>query len=244
MSDSQRRSTAFLLVTQLMRSMGMSIPTTVAGSTDKRSQQFFQIANDAGQQLAQDPYKWQQLLVEHTINTVPGTATYALPADFDGYFNESMWNRTTRLPLAGALNEQGWQLLKARLSSGQSWTAKFRVINDKVEFFNTPTAVETLVLPYTSRGWVADQTDSHRKDNIENDADVVMYDPQLFKAKMKLLWYSLKQFDTTKVQIEYNRAYASAKANNKPGESVSLAGTGLGFPYLTNANVPDSGIGL
>jgi hypothetical protein len=223
--------------------MAMTAPTTIAGSTDKRSQQFWQLATDCGQQLAMDSYKWQVLNTDFTINTIIGEPRYALPDDFDGFVADSSWNYSTRLPVIGALQEFEWQMLKARLLAGTTFTALFRVADDYVEFYDTPSVSQTIVLPYTSRGWVQSAADPLiRKDNLEVDGDVVLYDPQLFKAKLKLAWYESKQFNTAKVQKAYDMALAAAKANDSPGRTLSLA-RGSDYPYLGVLNLPDTGYG-
>lgn len=243
MATSQRRSTGLELVGQLMRSMGMVVPTTVAGATDKKVSQFWQLATDAGQQLAMDSYKWQRLATEFHITTVIGQAEYDLPDDFDGFVTDSSWNRTTRLPVIGSLEEFEWQMLKARLLAGTTFTALFRVEDDQVVFYNTPTAVEEIYLPYTSRGWVQDAVDPLIfKDNLEVDEDIVLFDPQLFKAKLKLLWYEAKQFNTANVQKAFNTIAAAAQGNDVPGRTLSLA-RGSDYPYLGVLNLPDTGYG-
>lgn len=225
-----------------MTGMAMTVPTTISGSTTKMAKQFWQLATDVGQQLAMGDYKWQELTGEMTITTVIGTAEYDLPTDFDGFVSDSSWNRTTRLPVIGSLQEFEWQMLKARLLTGTAFTALFRVTGDQVVFYNTPTAIETIVLPYTSRGWVQDAALGTFKDNLEVDADIVRYDPQLFKSALKLAWYEAKQFDTTKVEREYSRARAAAMANDAPGRTLSI-GRGSDYPYLGILNLPDTGLG-
>jgi len=226
-----------------MKGMSMTVPTTIAGDTDKRTQQWWQLATEVGQKLAMGQHKWQILSRDHTIVTTIGVDIYVLPTDFDGYVADSSWNRSKRLPVIGSIAEFEWQMLKARLLSGTSFTALFKVQNDKVVFYNVPTAVETIVLPYTSRGWVRDATDANLyKDNLEVDNDIVLYDPQLFKTALKLAWYEAKQFDTTKLLREYARVEAAAKANDVPGRTLSIA-KGSDYPYLGVLNLPDTGYG-
>ena len=64
----------------------------------------------------------------------------------------------------------------------------------------------------------------------------------MFKAKLRLAWYEGKQFDTTKIQKEYDRAYAAAKGADAPGRTLSL-GRKNTYPYLGSVNTPDTGYG-
>lgn len=243
MSASQLRSTGLTLVTQLMKSMGMTAPTTIAGATDKQAVQFWELATEAGQLLMGD-YKWQFLSREMTITTVPSQAEYDLPDDFDGFVADSGWNHTTRLPTLGSLEQFEWQMLKARLAAGTTFTMMFRIQNDQVVFYATPSEVQTIVMPYQSRGWVQDATDPLVfKDNLEVDNDIVLFDPLLFKLALKKVWYDAKQFDTTKVDAQYQKALNAMKATDSPGRTLSLAGQG-DFPYLGVINIPNTGYGL
>lgn len=243
MATSQRNSTAQSLISQLMRSMSMTVPGDIAGGTDKRTMQFWQLATDVGQKLAMGPYKWQFLSKEFEITTVIGVADYDLPEDFNGFVTDSSWNRTTRLPVLGSLAQFEWQMLKARLLAGTTFTVLYRLEDNQVKFYQAPTSVQTIILPYTGRGWVMDATDNNiRKDNLEVNDDIVLYDPQLFKAALKLAWYESKQFNTDKVEAEFNRALSAAQAADSPARTLSI-GRGADYPYLGIMNIPDTGYG-
>lgn len=242
MATSQRRSTGKDLVQQLMKSMSMTVPTTVAGATDKRSVQFWQLATDAGQMLAADEHKWQVLNIDYTIATVVGVSAYNLPTDFNGFESDSSWNRTTRMPVLGSLQEFEWQMLKARNLAGTTFTMMYRVVGDQVVFYDTPTSIQTIALPYTSRGWVQDATTGLRKDNLEADNDIVMFDPMLFKAALKLCWYRDKGFNTANPQMVFDKLLRAARGADVPGRTLTLA-SGSDYPYLGIINVPDTGYG-
>lgn len=243
MTTSQRRSTGKDLVQQLMKSMSMTVPTTVAGATDKRSVQFWQLATDAGQMLAADEHKWQVLKIDYTLATQVGVSAYNLPTDFNGFESDSTWNRTTRMPVLGSLREFEWQMLKARNLAGTTFTMMYRIVGDQVVFYDTPTSIQTIALPYTGRGWVQDAvTSTTRKDNLEVDGDIVLFDPQLFKAALKLCWYREKGFNTTNPQAVFDKLLRAARGADVTGRTLSLAGGG-DYPYLGILNVPDSGLG-
>lgn len=62
-------------------------------------------------------HNWPQLRRECVISTSPGTNFYNLPADFHEMIDQSGWNRSTRMPLAGPATVQEWQYLKSRAPS-------------------------------------------------------------------------------------------------------------------------------
>lgn len=237
-----RYESALSVISDTMSQLGLRTPTTVVGNTDKTVAQFLSLANNFGQELVADEFKWQVLDREYTVTTVIGQANYALPEDYDGFVSDASWNRSTRLPVLGSLTKQEWQMLKARLLTGTTFTALFRITEDEILFYDTPTETQTIVFPYTSRGWVRNAADTQRQDTILADTDVILFDPYFFKTGLKKKWREEKEFDTTKIDYVYNRARAAAMANDRPGRTLSLVGS-PGFPYLNGLNIPDTGYG-
>lgn len=240
MADFSRRITGAEAVTSVMKSQGLTPPPSVVGSADETANQMWELATDVGQQLC-DVHDWQWLQADHTITTVPGQTLYDLPTAFDGYTPDAQWNYTSRLPMLGALSEVEWQMIKARQLAGTTFTLLFRLANDKLELYDPPSTAQTLVLPYRSRGWVVSATGT-AKDNLSENDDVVMFDPQLFKMALKLAWFTAKEFDTTKLEMAVNRLISAAKAKDSPARTLSL-GPGTGYPYLGALNIPDGGYG-
>jgi hypothetical protein len=220
--------------------MGLPVPTSIVGSTNAIAQQMWTLATDVGQKLT-DEHGWQVLGRDMTITTVIGTATYDLPEDFSGFESDSSWNRTSTRPMLGSIQEYEWQALKARQLTGTTFTMLFRVDGDQVELYDTPTAEETLVLPYRSRGWV-ETAGGTPKDNLELDDDVILFDPQLFKSGLKLAWMGAKGFDVTKQMLEYRAMLSAAIAKDSPRRTLSL-NRAPEFPYLGALNIPDTNYG-
>jgi hypothetical protein len=239
-----RQDTVANLVGDVLGYMGLEVPLTFFGNPEKTVAQVMRIANTAGQDLMNDPFKWQFLTGEMAIVTVPGVDTYPLPDDWSGFTTDSQWNRTTRLPVLGALQEYEWQMLKARNLAGVTFTQLFRVDNGFVQFAEAPTAVQTIIMPYTSRGWLVDGVGGIlRYDEITADTDIVLFENTLFKAKLRHMWREEKGFDTVKSGAALDRAMANAKANDTPGRTLSLAQP-TGYPYLGVINVPQTGFGF
>jgi hypothetical protein len=236
-----RRETALVAITNAMGELGLEEPEFVVNNPDKTTAQFLKIANRVGKQLVGGEYKWQILSRELTITTVVSQANYALPEDFNGFEPDASWNRSTRLPVIGSLSEQEWQMLQARLLAGSTFTMLYRLEDDEIVFYEAPNSVQTIVMPYTSRGWV-ENVGGDRQDQILADTDIILFDPQLFNAALRKGWYEAKQFNTAKIEKEYKRVEASAKANDSPGRTLSLR-KGSGFPFLGPINVPDTNFG-
>lgn len=240
MSGYTRRITGAQAVINCLASLGINFAGVVSESADSNVVLMRFLATRAGQKLI-EKHDWQFLGRDFTITTSPGVSTYAVPADFNKFKTDSSWNRTTRLPAIGSLLEPEWQMLKARLASGMTFTNLFRIADDMVEFYEAPDSAQTIVMPYVGRGWVL-QADTNLSDNIELDSDIVLYDRQLFEAALRLEWDTEKKFDTTASTEVFRDLLAAAKAKDAPMRTLSL-GQQPSHPYINSVNLPDSGYG-
>lgn len=229
------------IVIDVMKGMGLTPPSSVASSQDPTALQMWTLLSEEGQQLLTKHY-WQFLTAEMTINTTPGTPNYPLPTDFDSFIPDSSWNRTTRLPAIGNLNEYEWQMLKARNFAGTTFTMLFRIENNEVVFYETPSNVQQIVLPYNSRGWVRTAL-GVRQDTVTADDDVALFDSQLVKEALRLRWRVEKGFDTTRQQAVFDEVLAASIAKDSPGRTLTIGRSG-GYPYIGVLNIPDSGYGV
>lgn len=235
-----RRITAGQAVQNVMTALGLEVPENVFESQDTNAIQLRFLLTRAGQKLIPEN-NWEFLQREQTINTVVDQRLYALPEDLDSYVQDAQWNRTTRLPAIGSLTEQEWQMLMARQLAGTTFTMLFRIRDDFIELYNTPSTVQTIVFPYIGRGWVRREDDS-LSDYAQEDSDLILYDRQLAEAALRLEFDIEKKFDTSSSTQAYNAALSNAKKKDKPGRTLTLDQTAA-FPYLGVINMPDTGYG-
>lgn len=235
-----RHVTGGAAVTTVMRVIGLTPPSTISSSTDDTAQQFWTLATETGRQLLSE-HAWEVLGKDFTIVTDGVTTSFPLPDDFNGFFADSSWNRTTRLPMLGSLSEVEWSMLKARNLGSTTFAVLYRVENGAVELYTPGTTGQTLVIPYSSRGWCR-SAGGTLQDNLIQDDDVVLYDEQLFKVALKRAWGISKGLDTTAVTQEYNNMLSAAKSKDTPGRTISLVGRGS-YPLLGVLNIPDTGYG-
>lgn len=240
MANFERNITGAQAVTDLMRQMGITPPTSVFDTQDATARQLWYLATRAGQRLLTE-HDWQAMSAEYEITTTPGQPNYPLPEDYDRFITDAQWNRTTRLPAIGSLREYEWQMLKARNLAGTTFTMLFRVEQNQVTFYETPSTAQLIVFPYVTRAWVraADET---MRDNLQADDDLVLYDSQLFKAKLELDFRRDKGFDVTLQQQTFDELLETAIGRDSPGRTLSLAQRST-YPYLGVINIPDTGYG-
>lgn len=222
--------------------LGLANPGQYTTSQDQNVMQLLALLTGAGQDLC-TMHDWQMLHKEWALTLVPGKTAYDLPEDWNDYVDDTMWNQTTRLPVVGPLTPQLWRLLKARLISGSTITLQYRIIGNQLVLYNVPTSATVLNADYYSRGWVRDAANPDiKRDNVQQDTDVLLFDSRLLVPFLKLKWRAAKKFDTTTELEEFNMAFELITGRDTPGITLSIAAT-TSYPYIGLGNVPDSGIG-
>ena len=240
MAAFSRQLTALEAISQVMKGLGFVIGGTASGSTDPTALQFWQLASEIGQQLLVEN-QWQFSSRDHTIVTSAGVSNYAIPQDWNAYIADSSWNRTNRLPALGSLREYEWQMLKARNLSGTTFATLFRLEGGEVVFYEAPSSIQTIVLPYESRAW-CESAAGTPQDTLMADADKILYNPELYKVALERIWKEKKEFDTTKITERYNKLLSAYVGKDSPGRTLTLGRSG-GYPYLGVLNIPDTGYG-
>ena len=110
------------LINNVAVEVGLNASAAPLSSTDPNFVQMVVLANKLGKQLMRR-CEWQLLNRTYTFQTVntgpptPDVTFYALPNDFNRMINQTAWNRTSRLPMAGPLTAQGWEWLVGLVSA-------------------------------------------------------------------------------------------------------------------------------
>lgn len=99
-----------------------------------------------------DDYLWPELQKEYTFTTIANQPSYRLPADFDRFVMESLWNRAQRWPLIGPTDAGEWQIYKSGIVTSMP-RQRYRIKgwSDQQFFLDpTPSTNETIVFEYVS----------------------------------------------------------------------------------------------
>lgn len=237
-----RYITAKEAVSRVMKSIALTPPATVSGSTQSIPQQMFNLLSEFGQELLVE-YDWQIKNRTQTINVQAPTTEYDVPSDLVSYVDGTGWNFTSRLPMVGPVTNQQWQELNARNLGPTTFAMIFQISNDKMVFYYAPDDVQVCKINYISNGWVQDGSDpTVYKDAATADADIILFNPTMFVAGLELAWKKKKGFPTADEEIRYRRLLAAAKYNDKPRNTLSTSGQQQ-YPYLGMINIPDTNYG-
>ena len=199
------------------------------------------LLNSAGRELV-NMYAWEVLQKKFEFTTAPAdTGTYALPDDFDHMTDQSGWNVTTRLPVAGPLSPQDWASATSLPIAPVSYIV-FRLSQNKLQLFpNTPVPQDMqLRWWYISRNWVLQGAET--SDRATDTGDVVMFDPSLVVKFLKVKYLSAKGYDIAVAAREFDMTFMNLTGQDKGARVLSASGRG-GFPYLGYRNMPFTGYG-
>ena len=232
------------LMTRVMGELGLTTPAAFNGSTDLTVTQILKFLTSAGQDLC-TMTDWQYLHKEWTQVLTPGTFSYALPTDWNGFVSGAMWDNTSRWPVLGPLTPQIWRMMKARLVGGTNISLQYRIIGNLVTFLQSPPA-DTIVSDYYSRGWIIDGVQvppgTIFRDNVANDSDTLLFDASLLTPMIKYRWRNAKGFDTTSDSDEFQAAWDIVVGRDSPAATLSI-GNRSTYPFLGYANMPDTNYG-
>ena len=236
-----RQLSVNVLISDVMRSMGLTPPATVFGSSNAIANQLVELSDEVGIfLLGVNPAGWkfferEQLITGDGVDTV-----FPVPEDWEAYIGNAMWDRSSSNPSVGPLAEFEWQSIKARTAAGSSFNTLFRMEDENIVFYQAPPTGHTLYFAYRGRGWLKNGTSYY--DAIHAADDTILHEPYLFKCALRERWREEKGFDTAAAQRRTAQALALAKAKDRPGRNISLVPVGVHL--LGDINIPSTGFGL
>ncbi len=203
--------------------LALPVPTAAVSSTDVQVVQLLSLLNEEGVELRKWPdHNWRKLTKQKTFDTVAAEVqTSAIPADFDYYINDTMWDRTTIRQVIGPLNPQDWQREKA----GPTFTSVYygmRFRGNDLLLTPTPTAGDDIYYEYSSTYWVcASGSETPTKAAATVDTDTFVFPETILSRGVRWRFLRAKGLDyaeefarwTDMVQTEVARDGGAAKLN-------------------------------
>jgi len=216
-------------------------------SSDAKFQQMVYLLNTAGEELSL-AYPWEWLVKTATIdeNTPRVDSGFEIPEDYYYIVPQTGWDTDRRLPLGGPLTAQEWTYLLGRDLVSSTLFSSFRLFQGKFHLYPSPSLTDpfTFTYEYIKKTWVVDADDPNiEKDKVEKSDDVVQYDKTLITRYLKLKFLESSGFDTTKAQGDFNQVFEFLTGKDKSAKVLNMGGVGVGYPYLSQLNVPDTNYG-
>jgi len=228
------------VIQRVSRAVGITAPTTAVGSTDEGALQMVELLNQECRALA-SRHDWSFMRSEAAFTAVAttsqGTLRDCCGATFygvKGIVNDTMWNSTRQLPIYGPTSNRRWQARKMlnvagpyseyRLSGELNFGDSLLVITP------APTAGDSIHFQYYTKWFVLPSTSSQeRVENIESDADTLVFDQDLLLAGLEWRWLRKKGLSYAEEFASYEALVASAIRNDGSKSRLQIDGPGEQF---------------
>jgi len=188
--------TMLTLVQSFCRRTNLPVPTTVYGTTDTQVQQILSLLEEIGNDMASRG-SWQGLTFEvsHTSLAAEDQGAIATIASngFRYIKNQTIWDRTDKLPILGPLSGQEWQTLKGFVSTGPRY--QFRIRGGKLLVNPTPTAGHSWYFEYVSQNWILGADGTTYKQYFTLDTDTILLPESVLLVGLRAWWKKEKGFD-------------------------------------------------
>lgn len=189
-------ATLLAVVQDFCKRQNLTVPATVYGSSDQGVTQMMALLEEEGNDLAQRHF-WEALTRQaaHTSLAAEDQGAIATIAD-DGFrflVNDTIWDRSTRLPVCGPLNQRDWQALKALLSTGPRY--QFRIRGGKLLVNPTPVAGESWYFEYVSKNWISNAAGTLFYARFTADTNIILLPDDLCLQGLRWRWKKEKGFD-------------------------------------------------
>jgi hypothetical protein len=172
---------------------GVPKPASAIGSFDKQVQQMVGLANELVEETLTRG-TWQETIRECVFTTVAGEVQGTLDSlavyGLKYILNETIYNRTLRLPLYGPLSASEWQALKALPNAGPFY--KYRIRQNTLHFNPAGVAGQICAFEYESRYAIVAEDGLTYKSQFTKDTDSIVLQEDMMRAGLRWKWKAEK----------------------------------------------------
>jgi len=192
------------VVQQFCLRSGIPVPTTVTGSTDTQVLQIQALLEEEGADLAARG-DWESLTNEATHTTVATESQGAISTlasnGFRHIINQTIWDRTDRLPVIGPINKRQWQALKAVVMTGPRY--QFRIRGGNLLVNPVPVAGHDWAFEYISKNWIVSADGLSFRSLFTADTDEFLLPDEILLMGLRWRWMREKGLDYSELFATY-----------------------------------------
>jgi len=215
------------IVQRFANAVGVPSPSTAYANQATDVQQIIELVNQEGRSLSRR-HNWQNLTFEATFTTVATESQGTLASIIGGtqqlraIVNNTIWNRSTQVPIWGPMTRQTWQAQKALGLTGPY--SEYRIRGNTLLFNPAPTAGESCYFEYVSNCWCTDSTGATYRRNVANDADEFLLDDELMLAGLEWRWLRKKGLSYAEEFASYEVMVKDAMGNDGTKPTLHMDG--------------------
>jgi hypothetical protein len=214
---------------------GMARASTIVGNTDPTVRQLLALATEASRSLVM-AHPWTVLITQRTHTTVAAEVQpNFLPADFDRFVDETIWNTTLRLRVNGPLTAAQYANVKSMgIGPIHPW---FRKRGASILLYPVPSAGETITYEYVSREFAENESGEFLS-YWGADTDTSVFDERLVSLAIVWMWLARKGLDFSTEIAQYKEALRAAIAGDGGRQTLDMAEMGSETFVLGGAYTP------
>ena len=223
--------TLLQIVQEFCQRTGLTVPQIVMTSQDDQLTQLVGLANEICEDLVRRR-AWTTLQYETVFTSQAGSdqglLTDLAPKAFLKVLNETIFDRTRRLPVFGPRSPQQWQTLKALPMSGPFY--QYRIQQGRLKIIPDMPAGHTMAFEYASEGAVHGNSTAAPtvKAFFSRDDDTFLLDKSLLILGMRWRWKEEKGLPYTESFRLYEAAVAEAAGADGTKQPLSMnEGSGM-----------------
>jgi len=214
------------IIQQVCGRTNIPVPTSVMGSvTDGQVLQLLRLLEEEGQDLARRG-PWQGITFETTWSTTAaedqGAMTTLASNGFNYIKNQTFWDRTSKLPVLGPLNDLQWASIKARTITGPRY--HYRIRGGKLLITPTPTASLTFAFEYASENWILGVDGTTYKSIFSLDTDTILLPEHIVLQGLRWRWKKEKGLEYAEDFRTYEMQVKDALARDGGKRVVTMDG--------------------
>jgi hypothetical protein len=180
------------IVVKFCERTDLLVPTTVMTTTDSQVKQIRSLLEEIGRDMAKRG-RWEGLVYEATHTSLAAADQGAIVDIATNNFNyicdETIWDRTNRLPIFGPMSGREYQARLAMVQTGPRF--RYRIRGGKLLINPTPAAGDTWAFEYVTKNWVLDANGDGREYFLV-DEDVPALPSEVLLLGLRWKWKAEK----------------------------------------------------
>lgn len=218
------------IIRRFMERTGLPKPAFSIGNTDTQVAQILGLLEEATEEIVmRNARGWQilnrQAIFQTKAQEVQGSLSELAPG-FRAVINDTLFNRTTRLPIYGPLLPMERQATKALQTAGPYY--RYWIANDELHFYPIPPAGQTIAFEYTSTAaWSDGKTPVTYSEYPDSDTAICLFPKPVMIAQLRWRWKKEKGLEYAEDFAMAERLLNAAIAADGTRRVVDLGGTEL-----------------
>ena len=209
---------------------GIPKPTYVIGNSDPQVAQLLGLLNEAIDYIIQR-FQWQPLIRQAVFTSIDGedqgNIGVLAGAGFRYIVNDTLMNRTLRLPIFGPIGAQRWAALKTLPNSGPFY--KYRISANRLLFNPPGVAGHTIAFEYYSADAVLNFEGLLPHHSPTADTDYINFYDDIILSCLRWKWKYEKGLDYAEDLRAFEEILNNTKARDGSKPVLSMDGSTDGF---------------